>query len=134
MTADTIGGVWTYAMELAAGLTSRGVRVSLATMGAPVSADQREEAAEAGVDLFQSRYKLEWMDSPWVQVDAAGDWLLDLESKLQPDLVHLNNYVHGDLPWRAPVVVVGHSCVYSWWDAVHGSEPPAREWAEARIK
>ena len=35
MTADTVGGVWTYAVELARGLADRGVEVALATMGAP---------------------------------------------------------------------------------------------------
>jgi glycosyltransferase involved in cell wall biosynthesis len=32
--------------------------------------------------------------------------------------VHLNGYAHGALPWRAPVIVVGHSCVSSWSEAV----------------
>jgi hypothetical protein len=35
MTADTVGGVWTYALELAAGLGEHGVEVAIATMGAP---------------------------------------------------------------------------------------------------
>ena len=33
MTADTIGGVWSYALELAQGLARHGVEVALATMG-----------------------------------------------------------------------------------------------------
>jgi glycogen synthase len=131
MTADTVGGVWTYAMALAHGLSTHGVHVSLATMGAPLSPEQQRECRAAGVDVYESGYKLEWMEQPWQDVDAAGDWLLHLEAKLRPDLVHLNNYAHGDLPWSAPVVMVGHSCVYSWWNAVHGVEPPA-EWSEYR--
>ena len=63
------------------------------------------------------------------EVDAAGEWLLDLENRLQPELIHLNNFAHGDLSWNAPVVLVAHSCVYSWWNAVHGGRPP-REWDE----
>src|SRR3954466_15750621 len=43
MTADTVGGVWTYAAELARELGRRGVAVDLATMGAPVAAHQRAE-------------------------------------------------------------------------------------------
>jgi glycosyltransferase involved in cell wall biosynthesis len=93
--------------------------------------EQQSEARAAGVDVYESRYKLEWMEDPWEDVDAAGDWLLDLEERLRPDLVHLNNYAHGDLSWRAPVVMVGHSCVYSWWKAVHGVEPPPH-WSEYR--
>ena len=131
MTADTVGGVWTYAMELARSLRTCGTRVSLATMGAPLSPDQHREARMAGVDVHESTYKLEWMEQPWRDVDSAGDWLLELEAKLQPDLVHLNNFAHGNLPWHAPVVVVGHSCVFSWWNAVHAGTPPA-EWNEYR--
>jgi glycogen(starch) synthase len=129
MTADTVGGVWTYAIELSRGLSNRGVRVSLATMGAHLSEMQRRQARICGVDIYESTFKLEWMDRPWEEVDAAGEWLLDLENRLQPDLIHLNNFAHGDLPWNAPVVLVAHSCVYSWWNAVHGGPPP-REWDE----
>lgn len=131
MTADTVGGVWTYAVELARGITASGARVSLATMGARPTAEQRCAVRFGGLDLYESSYKLEWMDSPWRDVDAAGDWLLGLCRQLKPDLVHLNNYAHGNLDWGAPVVVVGHSCVFSWWQAVHGSSPPA-EWSEYR--
>ena len=131
MTADTLGGVWTYAIELIRGLAQSGIRVSLATMGAPLSAAQRRQAHVLDIDIHESRYKLEWMEHPWGDVDAAGEWLLGLEQRLQPDLVHLNNYAHGNLPWKAPVVVVAHSCVYSWWNAVHRTSPP-REWNEYR--
>ena len=34
---------------------------------------------------------------------------------IRPDLVHLNGYCHAALPWRAPAIVVAHSCVRSWW-------------------
>ena len=33
VTADTLGGVWTYARELVTGLVSRGVRVTLVSLG-----------------------------------------------------------------------------------------------------
>jgi glycogen synthase len=133
MTADTVGGVWTYAMELSRGLVKHGTHVSLATMGAPLTSDQRREARTAGVDIHESGYKLEWMEQPWADVDKAAEWLLELSAKLQPDLVHLNNYAHGNLEWNAPVVMVGHSCVYSWWKAVHGTDAPA-EWSEYRTR
>jgi glycogen synthase len=41
--------------------------------------------------------------------------------------VHVNGYSHAALPWRRPVVCVAHSCVVSWWHAVHREQPPA-EW------
>jgi glycosyltransferase involved in cell wall biosynthesis len=83
-----------------------------------------------GVTICESDYKLEWMRQPWRDVDAAASWLLDLSEQFQPDVIHLNGYAHAALPWKAPVVVVAHSCVYSWWQAVHGTSPPADEWSE----
>ena len=127
MTADTVGGVWTYALELARALAPRGTAVTLATMGAPPSGAQRAAAAAVpGLSLRESAWKLEWMDDPWEDVAAAGDWLLALRDEVRPDLVHVNGYAHGALTWRAPVVVVAHSCVLSWWQAVKGEPAPER--------
>jgi glycogen synthase len=39
--------------------------------------------------------------------------------------VHLNGYCHGDLPWSKPTLMVCHSCVLSWWQAVKGEAAPA---------
>ena len=129
MTADTVGGVWTYALELADAVAPHGVEVVLATMGRRPSDDQwRAVRASAVADVRESDFPLEWMDDPWVGVDAAGDWLLDLERELRPDVVHLNGYVHGALPWSAPTVVVGHSDVLSWWEAVRREGAPP-EWS-----
>ncbi len=134
MTTDTVGGVWTYAMELARALRPAGVDVVLATMGPAMSAAQvREAAAEPNVTVHESTWKLEWMAASWTDVAAAGEWLLRLEAEHRPDVVHLNGYAHGALPWRAPVVVVGHSCVLSWWQAVKGEAAPA-EWDRYRAE
>ena len=127
MTADTMGGVWRYALELAQGLEPFGAAITLATMGAPLSAEQRREAAAlSNVRVAESRYKLVWMDDPWADLEAAGEWLLKLAEDAKPSLIHLNDYPHGHLPWPAPVLMVGHSCVLSWWQAVHGEPAPER--------
>ncbi len=127
MTADTVGGVWVYALELSRALGQLGVEVSLALMGGLMGPAQREEVSGMpDLQVFESEYKLEWMEEPWEDVEKAGRWLLELESAIQPDIVHLNNFAHGALPWQAPNMVVGHSCVYSWWEAVHGETPPPR--------
>jgi glycogen(starch) synthase len=126
MTADTVGGVWTYAVELARALVARGVHVGIATMGAPLAAHQRDAlAGTRHVTLFPGTWRLEWMQDCWDDVDAAGRWLLALESEFRPDLVHLNQYAFGALPFRAPTLVVAHSCVLSWWRAVLGEPAPA---------
>jgi glycogen synthase len=126
MTADTIGGVWTYAVELVHALERRGVQVALATMGGPVQPHQRAQLAGLQwLTLHESTFRLEWMEHPWADVARAGEWLLALERHLQPDLVHLNQFSFGALPFRTPTLLVAHSCVLSWWRAVHGDAAPA---------
>lgn len=125
MTADTVGGVWTYALELARSLEPFGVEVLLATMGALPNKKQHEEAPKIrNLSIFKSEYKLEWMENCWHDVKLAGEWLLHLERRLNPDLIHLNGYVHGNLPFSAPKIIVGHSCVLSWWKAVKNENAP----------
>lgn len=131
MTADAQGGVWTYAIELAGALGRRGVEVVLATMGSPLDDHQRADADRLGLAVHESDERLEWKSGPWDEVDRAGEWLLALADEVRPDVVHLNGYCHAALPWGRPVVVVAHSSVWTWWRAVHESEPPA-EWNEYR--
>ena len=128
MTADTVGGVWTYALELTRTLEPHGVEVQLALMGPPPTSAQRNEAEQiANLSLFKSDYKLEWMSDCWSDVKRAGEWLLHLATRLCPDVIHLNGYAHASLPWARPILVAGHSCVFSWWHAVHNDAPP-QEW------
>jgi glycogen(starch) synthase len=132
MTTDAVGGVWNYCVRLAEALENFSVRIALATMGpAPSDAQRQEVRRLAHVELYESTFKLEWMHDPWDDVARAGEWLLRLEHRLRPDILHLNGYVHAALPWSHPVLLVAHSCVCSWFDAVRGQEPPA-EWDEYR--
>jgi glycogen(starch) synthase len=128
MTADAVGGVWTYALELCRELNTRGVEITLAVMGPSPSPEQHEEIGTLqGVTLHAHPYRLEWMAEPWDDVAAAGAWLTELESRVAPDVVHLNGYCHGACPFHAPTLIVGHSCVLSWWRAVFGQAAPP-EW------
>ncbi|MDX1951929.1 MAG: glycosyltransferase family 4 protein [Verrucomicrobiota bacterium] len=134
LTADTVGGVWTYAIELARALSRHGIQTVLATMGRKASPDQILQAAHVpGLELCQSEFKLEWMEAPWQDVEMSGDWLLELESDWKPDLIHLNTYAHGSLGWNAPVLMTAHSCVLSWWRAVKG-RAAGPEWEEYQLK
>lgn len=126
MTADPIGGVWTYAMDLCRAFDAEGIEVCLATMGSCLSEYQHAELRRIpAVDLREGCFKLEWMDDPWSDILAAGEWLLKLEQEVAPDLIHLNGYMHAVLNWKAPVVVVAHSCVLSWWQGVLNTPAPA---------
>ena len=132
MTGDTVGGVWTFTLELAEALGGRGIDVVLAAMGGEAAEAQRAEAARIpNLTLHSSSYKLEWMDDPWADVADSGCWLLDLESRYSPDLIHLNTLGHGALPWQSPVVLTAHSCVLSWWAAVK-REPLDPAWDRYR--
>lgn len=132
MTGDTVGGVWTYCLELARALAPYGVEIVLAAMGSRPSEAQQAEAARIGnLRLLGSDYRLEWMDDPWPDVEKSGRWLLYLQDQYRPDVVHLNSYGHGTLPWRAPVVLTAHSCVLSWWAAVK-TEPLPPRWNRYR--
>lgn len=132
MTADAVGGVWTYAVELCGALRALDIEIVLATMGpAPTRAQCDIVAALANVQLVSAPWKLEWMEQPWDDVAHAGEWLLELAAREQVDLIHLNGYAHASLPWHRPVLVVAHSCVCSWWQAVCG-EPTPVEWNRYR--
>jgi glycosyltransferase involved in cell wall biosynthesis len=127
MTADAVGGVWTYVLELARALVPHGLFTTLATMGPRPSTDQLASAADIpSLEIVESAYQLEWMHDPWDDVEMASGWLLDLEARVHPLIVHVNGYAHGALPWRAPVVVAGHSCILSWAEAVGQPLEPSR--------
>jgi glycosyltransferase involved in cell wall biosynthesis len=133
MYADAVGGVFNHALELARALTSRGVRIALATDGARLTADQRQAVDEVpGIIHHEAAWRLEWMEDPWLDIARAGEWLLALERRERPDVVHLNAFAHGALPFRAPRIVVGHSCVLSWFEAVKRTDAP-RQWDRYRL-
>jgi glycosyltransferase involved in cell wall biosynthesis len=129
MTTDNVGGVWTYALELADALAELDVDVVLASMGTALTPGQRRELrTSAARRAYAQDVKLEWMDDPWGDVERAGRWLLGIRDEVEPDIVHLNGYAHAVLPWERPVLVAGHSCVLSWFAAVRGHQaPPAWE-------
>jgi glycogen(starch) synthase len=129
MTTDAIGGVFSYAVELSQALAARDVQCVLASFGRPLSAAQRSQARRCpGLELHESSLALEWMPEPWADVHAGALWLRRLVRRVAPDVIHFNHYAHAALPWEAPVLVAGHSCVWSWWQAVHGT-PPGPEFA-----
>ena len=130
VTADAVGGVWQYSVDLIEALSSCGSEILLATLGPRPSQCQRDQLSRVGnVRLAESDFKLEWTDNPWDDIDRSSQWLLSLEREFKPHVVHLNSYSLASAAFQAPVISVAHSCVYSWWTAVHGSEP-GPEWLE----
>lgn len=128
MTADTLGGVWNYALDLAEELGIYGIDVILATMGRPLNRQQRQSThGISNLEIHESSYRLEWMDDPWRDVREAEQWLLELSEEVQPDLIHLNEYCYARLPWNRPKLIVAHSDVYSWFHWVK-KQKPGMEW------
>jgi glycogen synthase len=129
MTADTVGGVWTYCMELCHAFQSHDIEIHLVTMGAKMNKCHKAElAAFHHVVVYETDYRLEWMQDPWNDVKECGEWLIQLEAEIDPDVIHLNCFAYGSLPFKAPVIVVAHSDVYSWFLSVKSDEPPI-EWS-----
>jgi len=84
-------------------------------MGRKLSAAQRLEIADFPFE--ESEFPLEWMPRR-EGVDRGGEWLLALERKIKPEIVHHNTVALAHLPFQAPSVVTVHSCVLSWREAV----------------
>ncbi len=130
MTADAVGGVWQYSLHLAKGLARSGCEILLVTFGPKPSDEQRAEArAIPRLHLEETSFALEWMPDPWSDVDRAGDWLFSAQKNFAAELVHLNGYSHGALNWDVPTLIVAHSCVFSWWNALR-PDRPGPEWFE----
>lgn len=130
VTADTLGGVWTYARELVSGLAKRGARVTLVSFGEiPGEEMTRWLDGLAGVEFRPTAFRLEWMQDAEDDLAASAEYLAAVVRETRPDVLHLSQYYYGALPVDVPKVVVAHSDVVSWWVAVHGQEPRESVWS-----
>ncbi len=131
MTADAVGGVWQYAVELSAALGGSGHRVTIALMGPGPSADQRADvAALPHVSLIETGLPLDWLCDGPEPVVAAAEVIAAMTRTLDADLLHCNMpTLIGAASFSVPVVAVVHGCVSSWWQAAK-DEPlaPTYRW------
>src|SRR5581483_10504449 len=111
MTADTVGGVWTYARELVTGLASRGHTVTLVSFGKRATPEQ-----------------VSWMQGSAEDIEKSTIFLIELIRQVHPDVLHLNQFAYGALATDLPKIVVAHSDVISWWSNVHDEGPPDTPW------
>ena len=131
MTADTVGGVWQYALDLARGLSDAGVSTILAVLGPAPSAGQALDArAIPGLTLIDTGLPLEWTAESPDEVLQASAAVAALAQESGADIVHLNApALAAGAAFCAPVVAVCHSCVATWWEAVRsGPLPPDFRW------
>ena len=136
MTADAVGGVWTYALDLARGVAAAGGETALVVLGPPPSADQRREAEAApALTLIDTGCALDWMAQAPAEIEAAARRVAGLARDLRPDLVHLNSPALATPGFPVPVVGACHSCLATWWTAVKGGSPPADfAWRTAALR
>lgn len=133
VTVDAVGGVWRYAMDLAAGLTHRGYAFTFVGFGPPPSPAQRAEAERIGPLLWLDS-PLDWLAGDEAQLDGIPNLLRTVVEDRAIDLVHLNlpSQAFG-LDLDVPTVVVSHSCVVTWFAAVRGNDvPPDWQWQYRR--
>jgi glycosyltransferase involved in cell wall biosynthesis len=126
MTADVVGGVWQYATGLAEALTPFGIETMLAVMGPSPSAERLEAArAIPGVSVIDTGIGLDWLSKDIAAVRASGRMMAELAGDSGADVVQLNMPALGaGARFAMPVVAMAHSCVATWWDAMHGNAPP----------
>ncbi|HUQ50135.1 MAG TPA: glycosyltransferase family 4 protein [Terriglobales bacterium] len=129
VTSDTSGGVWTYTRELVSGLSKRGVRVTLVSLGEIPSAEQSAWIHDLeDVDFRPTAFRLEWMRDSEDDLKACTDMLQSVIGEDEPDLLHFNHFYFGSLKTTIPKMVVAHSDVLSWWQSVHHAEPKEESW------
>lgn len=129
VTADTIGGVWTYTAELVTGLVSRGHRVTLVSLGEIPTAEQTEWMEPLrNLDFRPTGFRLEWMQDAEEDLRASAEFIRGVVDEVKPDLIHSSQFCYGSLDVPVPRIVVAHSCVLSWWDRVHDKPPKNNRW------
>ena len=135
MTVDAVGGVWQYATELCAALAPLGFETVLACIGPPPDHARRDAlAAIPALKLIDTGLDLDWLAPDAAALDATADAIAALAEAEGADLVHLNQPAFAVARFTMPVVVVVHSCVATWWDAVHGGDAPAGfAWQTERV-
>jgi len=125
MTADAVGGVWTYALDLAQGLAGHNVETTIAVLGPEPSPAQLARArAVRGLTVLMTGLPLDWTVRSARDGEETSHALASLAARLEPDLVQVNSAPLASAGvFQMPVVVACHSCVATWWRAVKGEVP-----------
>ncbi|HZR58683.1 MAG TPA: glycosyltransferase family 4 protein [Terriglobales bacterium] len=130
VTTDTLSGVWTYTRELATGLVSQGIRVTLVSFGEiPLPQETAWMDRLHGLHYIPTAFRLDWMQEGEQDLKDSRAYLAALVKELKPDVLHLNQMCYGDLPVDIPRVVFAHGDLISWSKCVHGYEPKESRWS-----
>jgi glycosyltransferase involved in cell wall biosynthesis len=120
LTADSVGGVWQYSIDLARGLSKLRVETVLAVLGpSPSKAQLKMAAALPGLTLVDTGLPLDWLARNRTAVRATGRAIAKLAEGYAVDIVQLNApALAAEVDFPMPVVAVNHSCISTWWAAV----------------
>ena len=133
MTVDAVGGVWRYAMILAKWLGDAKVTVTFACFGPSPSREQVAEAESLG-RLVCVEQPLDWTVEDESALETTAAAIRRLAEDDRADLLHLNQPSQAcslDVP--IPVLVVSHSCLVTWWQAMRDDPLPGHwQWHLAR--
>jgi glycosyltransferase involved in cell wall biosynthesis len=131
MTADAVGGVWQYAIDLSRALGPLGWDVTLATLGPAPDRDQRAAAsALPNLELHVTDQPLDWLEQGAAPVLRAADSIAALAAAQGCDVVQLNmpTLAAGER-FTVPTVAVTHGCVATWWAGARGDPlAPQYQW------
>ncbi|HEX8535442.1 MAG TPA: glycosyltransferase family 4 protein [Allosphingosinicella sp.] len=122
LTADAVGGVWQYSVDLARGLSKLGVEVVLAILGpSPSEAQLKMAGSIEALTLVDTGLPLDWLARTRASVRKAGEAVAKLAKSHNVDLVQLNSpALAAEAEFPVPVVAVNHSCLATWWGSVKG--------------
>jgi glycosyltransferase involved in cell wall biosynthesis len=125
MTADAVGGVLPYALDLAGGLAARGVETTLVLLGPPPDAAQKLAMSRVpGLQPMQTDLPLDWLASDGDAARRAAAAIAGIAGRRDVALVHLNTPSLACADYGVPVVSMLHSCLASWWASVRGGPMP----------
>lgn len=129
ITADTVGGVWTYTRELVSALIRKGHRITLVSFGKlPCTTQIAWMQGLPRLDYRPTPYALEWMQDSAEDIKLSVKYVQEVIAEVRPDLLHFNQYAYGAIETSLPKIVVAHSDVVSWWIGVKREEPPSTDW------
>jgi glycosyltransferase involved in cell wall biosynthesis len=127
LTTDAVGGVWTYALDLARALAAADDTITfLAVLGPGPSAGQLTDAAAVpGLHLINTALPLDWTAAEPAEIRSAAAVLAGLAAEAEVHRVQLHTPALAVADYCTPVVSVVHSCVATWWAAVRTGPLPA---------
>jgi glycogen(starch) synthase len=126
MTTDTVGGVWSFSLQLTEELLCAGSSVALVSLGR-LPSEIQERSCTALTETHGDRFTyiplnvpLEWMNGNEEAYRLAEPILMSISRNIGAELLHSNQFCFGALPIQVPKLITAHSDVMSWAKSCRG--------------